>query len=172
MKKEDNITPKKYVCNLFGDIYNVEFKKAKDFDVEKYTSFIEDLKHVNLDLFLKTITNISTDDLVNYFNNLDVNALNLLYCKCVTLDTNDSHNVSDLIINYFESFIECKKKMFCSKKEADTIIKASTSPLFINQESTVVKKIIMAIKLDIIKVINDEQKLERNHRVSLKKIFT
>ena len=54
MKKEDNITPKKYVCNLFGDIYNVEFKKAKDFDVEKYTSFIEDLKHANLDLFLKT----------------------------------------------------------------------------------------------------------------------
>ena len=105
MKKEDNITPKEYVGNLFGDIYNVEFKKAKDFDVEKYTSFIEDLKHANLDLFLKTITNISTDDLVNYFNNLDVNALNLLYCKCVTLDTNDSHNVSDLIINYFNSFI-------------------------------------------------------------------
>ena len=62
--------------------------------------------------------------------------------------------------------------MFCSKKEADTIIKASTSPLFINQESTVVKKIITAIKLDIIRVINDEHKLERNHRVSLKKIFT
>ena len=79
MKKEDNITPKKYICNVSGDIYNVEFKKVKDFDVGKYISFIEDLKHANLDLFLKTITNISTDDLVNYFNNLDVNALNLLW---------------------------------------------------------------------------------------------
>lgn len=172
MEKEVYLNPKKYVCDIYGDIYNVEFKKSSDFDIATYTSFIEDIKNTNIDLFLKSISTINVSDLISYFNTLDVNALNLLYCKCISLDTDNSHNICDLILNYFESFVECKKKMFCSKKEADIIIKVSTTPLFATQQSKVVKKIISAIKLDIIKAINDEQKLEQNHRLSLKKIFT
>ena len=118
MEKEVYLNPKKYVCDIYGDIYNVEFKKSSDFDIATYTSFIEDIKNTNIDLFLKSISTINVSDLISYFNTLDVNALNLLYCKCISLDTDNSHNICDLILNYFESFVECKKKMFCSKKRS------------------------------------------------------
>lgn len=169
MNNEIKDSRKEFMCNINGNIYNIQFSKTSNFEIDVYNSFIEVIRSSGVELFLESFTEVCVNDLVNYFNTMDVEKLNLLYCKCMLIDTTDSNNIIDLLLSYFESFIDCRKELFCSKNEADTFIKMSSLPMFLLQESIVVDKIKSAIKLEIVKDINDNHRLERKFRLKRKK---
>lgn len=171
MNNKVKVGKKEFVCNIDGAIYDVEFDRKLDFDIGIYNGFIEIIRKSGVDIFLKNFMGISVEYLIDSFDNLDVENLNLLYCNCMLIDTVDSHNISDLLLSYFELFIDCKKELFCSKDDADIYVRVSRFSMFGDKDCAVIDKINSSIKLDIIKYINDNHRLERRFRLKRKSLL-
>ena len=141
--KERLTEEKKFICDIDGFIYKVKFSKKKDFNYDMYDSFIELLKKSDLDLLFIKLGFGTVDEIIEYFNNLDIYNLNLIYCRCIEKNI---FEICDFILSYFELFVNCRKELFCSKREADIYIKFSNLPMFREQKSKVIYIIMSSIK--------------------------
>lgn len=164
--KERLTEEKKFICDIDGFIYKVKFNKKNDFNYDKYASFIELVKKSNLDLLFIKLGFGTVDEIIEYFNNLDIYNLNLIYCMGIEKNI---FEISDFILGYFELFVNCRKELFCSKREADIYIKFSNLPMFFGQESKVIDIIRSSIKLDFVKDIGNGNMRERRVKLKRKK---
>ena len=164
--KERLTEEKKFICDIDGFIYKVKFNKKNDFNYDKYASFIELVKKSNLDLLFIKLGFGTVDEIIEYFNNLDIYNLNLIYCKGIEKNI---FEICDFILSYFELFVNCRKELFCSKREVDIYIKYSSLPMFFGQESKVIDIIRSSIKLDVVKDIGNSNMRERRVKLKRKK---
>lgn len=156
-------------CNIMGDIYVINFKSNTLEKEKKYSNFIEQIKPSGLEQTLDSC-NCNIDTLIYMFNNLSVRELILLYNESGKIDSEDSVRLREFIFNYFQNFVKLDINYFCSKVEADSFIKASNLPMFVNQESEVIYRIKNAISFDLFQEFNKDGELLNTNSLAKKRV--
>lgn len=156
-------------CNIMGNIYVINFKSNIKEKERKYSNFLEQIKSSELEKILDDC-NCNINTLIYMFNNLSARELILLYNESVKIDSEDSVRLREFIFNYFQTFIKLDINHFCSKIEADSFIKASNLPMFVNQESEVIYRIKNAIFFDLFQEFNKDGELLDSNNLIKKKI--
>lgn len=158
-------------CNIRGNIYVINFKSDILEKEKKYSKFIEQIKSSGLELILDRC-NCNIDTLIYMFNNLSAKELILLYNESRKIDSEDNVRLSEFIFNYFQNFVKLDINYFCSKVEADSFIKASNLPMFVNQESEVIYRIKNAVYFDLFQEFNkDVELLSTNNSLTKKRLM-
>lgn len=157
-------------CNIMGNIYVINFKSDILEKEKKYSKFIEQIKSSGLELILDRC-NCNIDTLIYMFNNLSAKELILLYNESRKIDSEDNVRLSEFIFNYFQNFVKLDINYFCSKVEADSFIKASNLPMFINQESEVIYRIKNAVYFDLFQEFNKDVELLSTNSLNKKRIM-
>lgn len=157
-------------CNIMGNIYVINFKSDILEKEKKYSKFIEQIKSSGLELILDRC-NCNIDTLIYMFNNLSAKELILLYNESRKIDSEDNVRLSEFIFNYFQNFVKLDINYFCSKVEADSFIKASNLPMFVNQESEVIYRIKNAIYFDLFQEFNKDVELLSTNSLTKKRIM-
>ena len=157
-------------CNIMGNIYVINFKSDILEKEKKYSKFIEQIKSSGLELILDRC-NCNINTLIYMFNNLSARELILLYNESVKIDSEDSVRLREFIFNYFQNFVKLDINYFCSKVEADSFIKASNLPMFVNQESEVIYRIKNAIFFDLFQEFNKDVELLSTNSLTKKRLM-
>lgn len=157
-------------CNIRGNIYVINFKSDILEKEKKYSKFIEQIKSSGLELILDRC-NCNIDTLIYMFNNLSAKELILLYNESRKIDSEDNVRLSEFIFNYFQNFVKLDINYFCSKVEADSFIKASNLPMFVNQESEVIYRIKNAVYFDLFQEFNKDVELLSTNSLTKKRIM-
>ena len=157
-------------CNIMGNIYVINFKSDILEKEKKYSKFIEQIKSSGLELILDRC-NCNINTLIYMFNNLSAKELILLYNESRKIDSEDNVRLSEFIFNYFQNFVKLDINYFCSKIEADSFIKASNLPMFINQESEVIYRIKNAVYFDLFQEFNKDVELLSTNSLTKKRIM-
>lgn len=157
-------------CNIMGNIYVINFKSDILEKEKKYSKFIEQIKSSGLELILDRC-NCNINTLIYMFNNLSAKELILLYNESRKIDSEDNVRLSEFIFNYFQNFVKLDINYFCSKVEADSFIKASNLPMFVNQESEVIYRIKNAIYFDLFQEFNKDVELLSTNSLTKKRIM-
>lgn len=157
-------------CNIMGNIYVINFKSDILEKEKKYSKFIEQIKSSGLELILDRC-NCNIDTLIYMFNNLSAKELILLYNESRKIDSEDNVRLSEFIFNYFQNFVKLDINYFCSKVEADSFIKASNLPMFVNQESEVIYRIKNAIYFDLFQEFNKDVELLSTNSLTKKRLM-
>lgn len=157
-------------CNIMGNIYVINFKSDILEKEKKYSKFIEQIKSSGLELILDRC-NCNIDTLIYMFNNLSAKELILLYNESRKIDSEDNVRLSEFIFNYFQNFVKLDINYFCSKVEADSFIKASNLPMFVNQESEVIYRIKNAVYFDLFQEFNKDVELLSTNSLNKKRIM-
>lgn len=157
-------------CNIMGNIYVINFKSDILEKEKKYSKFIEQIKSSGLELILDRY-NCNIDTLIYMFNNLSAKELILLYNESRKIDSEDNVRLSEFIFNYFQNFVKLDINYFCSKVEADSFIKASNLPMFVNQESEVIYRIKNAIYFDLFQEFNKDVELLSTNSLTKKRLM-
>lgn len=157
-------------CNIMGNIYVINFKSDILEKEKKYSKFIEQIKSSGLELILDRC-NCNIDTLIYMFNNLSAKELILLYNESRKIDSEDNVRLSEFIFNYFQNFVKLDINYFCSKVEADSFIKASNLPMFVNQESEVIYRIKNAVYFDLFQEFNKDVELLSTNSLTKKRLM-
>lgn len=157
-------------CNIMGNIYVINFKSDILEKEKKYSKFIEQIKSSGLELILDRC-NCNINTLIYMFNNLSAKELILLYNESRKIDSEDNVRLSEFIFNYFQNFVKLDINYFCSKVEADSFIKASNLPMFVNQESEVIYRIRNAIYFDLFQEFNKDVELLSTNSLTKKRLM-
>lgn len=157
-------------CNIMGNIYVINFKSDILEKEKKYSKFIEQIKSSGLELILDRC-NCNINTLIYMFNNLSAKELILLYNESRKIDSEDNVRLSEFIFNYFQNFVKLDINYFCSKVEADSFIKASNLPMFVNQESEVIYRIKNAIYFDLFQEFNKDVELLSTNSLTKKRLM-
>lgn len=152
----------------YGNIYSIDFIPKEDINPLAFENFISKVISSNLDFLSCDIKNFSIDELIKSFRTCDVKKLNSLYIACKNINV-DSINISDIILEYFRTFFDYNSKLFCTSKEASAFIIASIQPIFVKQNSEVIKKIETADRGYLIKDILNKNKVSKNLVKSISK---
>ena len=157
-------------CNIMGNIYVINFKSDILEKEKKYSKFIEQIKSSGLELILDRC-NCNINTLIYMFNNLSAKELILLYNESRKIDSEDNVRLSEFIFNYFQNFVKLDINYFCSKVEADSFIKASNLPMFVNQESEVIYRIKNAVYFDLFQEFNKDVELLSTNSLTKKRLM-
>ena len=157
-------------CNIMWNIYVINFKSDILEKEKKYSKFIEQIKSSGLELILDRC-NCNINTLIYMFNNLSAKELILLYNESRKIDSEDNVRLSEFIFNYFQNFVKLDINYFCSKVEADSFIKASNLPMFVNQESEVIYRIKNAIYFDLFQEFNKDVELLSTNSLTKKRLM-
>lgn len=151
MIKDKKIT----YCNQKGDICIAKLNLKEETQEKNLEEFLSKLYDQNLELSQSQL-DLEINSLILTFKNFD-------YEKIITIYEQSKYQnnttITQIILEYFDNFIEFKKQIFCSAKECEAIITITKLPIITTKESIVLKKILTTQKNII---IDDLIKYQKN----------